>query len=816
METLVQDLRCAGRMLRTSPGFTVLAVLTLALGMGANTAIFSVANTVLLKPVHAPEPDRVVMFMNTSKQGSAPTAAEIEFNLWREQTSILQDVSGYHTGSLYLTGVDQPNKAEAMFVTEDYFRLFGLPITQGRSFTSDEERPNGAHIVVLSDAFWKSAFGRDPHIIGKVISFDGDAYEVIGITAAGVQTDAFEPPDVWVPFPIAADSDSQIHYFQAAGRLRPSVTLDMANAQLQLMTQQFRREYPNTVSARRGDSYSVHKMRDVLVRDVRLSVLALGAAVIFVLLIACANVANLLLVRAIGRTREISIRMAVGGTRGRIVRQLLTESVLLSTVAALFGLGLGLAGIHSLVALIPSKIPRIGVNGVNVGVDWRVLTFTALIALTTGLLFGLAPALRASRADLNRGLKEDVGSTGGGFRQNKVRSLLVISEMSLALLLLIGAGLFIRTLIALRSTAPGFDPHNLATTRTPLDPKFVQGSGIDQTARDILQHLSATPGVESAAFARMLPLDGDFNSLPIIVVGRPLSGASHGFGRWMVVSRSYFDVLKIPLLRGRFFTETDRLNAPGVAIINQTMARQLWPDGDPLNDSLFIGKGLGPRFEEPARQIVGIVGDVHDNALGLEPQPAVFVPGAQIPDARWAGVTVAWVVRTHGQSPLLNAAIQDELRRATGGLPVPPLRSMEEVMVKSTASERFNMLLMTIFGGAALLLAAIGIFGLMAYSVQQRTHEIGIRLALGARGSDVLKLLLGEAARMTLIGVAIGLGVAFGLMRLTKSMLFGVGFTDPVTFVGAAILLTAVALFACYIPTRRAMRVDPMVALKYE
>jgi putative ABC transport system permease protein len=816
METLIQDFRYAARMLRKNPGFTMLAVLTLALGIGANTAIFSVANAVLLKPVHAPEPGRVVMFMNTSKLGSGPTASEIEFNLWHRSASVLQDVSGYHTGSLYLTGVDQAHKAEAMFVTEDYFRLFGTPIAQGRSFTSEEERPNGAHVVVLSDAFWKSAFGHDPHIIGKVISFDSDAHEVIGITAAGVQTDAVESPDVWVPFPIAADSDSQIHYFQAAGRLRPGVTLDVANAQLQLMTQEFRRQYPNTVSARRGDSYSVQTMRDVLVRDVRLSVLALGGAVIFVLLIACANVANLLLVRAAGRTREMSIRMVVGGTRGRIIRQLLTESLLLSGIAALFGLGLGLAGIHFLIALIPATIPRIGVNGVNITLDWRVLSFVVLIALSTGLLFGLAPALQASRADLNRGLKESSASSGGGFRQNKVRSLLVTSEVSLALILLIGAGLFIRTLIALRSVAPGFDPHNLVTTRTPLDPKFLQGSGTDQTARDVLRSLSAIPGVESAAFARMLPLEGDINSLPIIVVGRPLSGPSHGSVRWMVVSPRYFDVLKIPLLRGRFFTEDDQVSAPGVAIINQTMARQLWSDGDPLNDRLFIAKGLGPRFEEPARQIVGIVGDVHDNGLGIEPQPAVFVPGAQIPDARWTGVTVAWVVRTRGQSPVLNAAIQNELRQATGGLLVPPLRSMKEVMMKSTASESFNMLLMTTFGGSALLLAAIGIFGLMAYSVQQRTHEIGIRLTLGAQRSDVMKLMLEQAARMTLVGVAIGLGLAFGLTRLVKSILFGVGVTDAVTFIGAAILLTAVALSACYIPALRATRVDPMVALRYE
>jgi putative ABC transport system permease protein len=815
-EDFMTDLLFASRMMRKSPGFTIGIVATLVLGIGTTIAIFSVANTVLLKPLHAPDPDRVVVFINSNKQGSGPMAAEIEFNLWREQTSVLQDVSGYRTGSLYLTGVDQPQKADAMFVTEDYFSLFGLPIAQGRSFTSEEEQPAAAHVVVLSDGFWKNALGQDPHIIGKVISFGGDSYEVIGITAAGIQTDALELPDVWVPFPIAANSDNQVHYFLAAGRLRSGVTLGMANAQLQLMTQEFGREYPNTVSAKRGDSYGVQKMRDVIVKDVRSSVLALAAAVSLVLLIACANVANLLLVRASGRMREMSIRMAVGGSRGRIIRQLLTESALLSVLASLLGLGLGLAGIHFLIALIPSKIPRLGVNAANVGVDWRVLLFTVSIALATALLFGLAPALQASRVDLINSLRESGGSTSGGFRQNKVRSLLVISEMSLALLLLIGAGLCIRTLIALRSVAPGFDPHNLVTTRTPLDPKFAKASGIDQTARDVLEHLTAMPGVESAAYTRLLPLEGNFNSLPVIVVGRPLEGASHGFGRWIVVSSSYFDVLRIPLLRGRFFTEADQLSAPGVAIINQAMARQLWPSTDPLNDRLFIGKGLGPRFEEPARQIVGIVADVHDDALGIEPQPAVFVPGAQIPDTRWAGVTVAWVVRTRGPSPLLNAAIQNQLRQATGGLLVPPLRTMDEVISRSTASESFNMLLMTIFGSSALLLAAIGIYALMSYSVRQSTRAIGVRLALGAGPTQVRNMIVLQGMRLAFIGAAIGIVAAIVLTQFISRVLFGVKARDPIVFSTVLLVLGAVALLSVWLPARRASRVNPVEALRYE
>jgi putative ABC transport system permease protein len=812
----MQDFRFGIRMLWRSPGFTVTAVATLALAIGMNTAIFSIVNAVLLKPVHAPEPDRVVMFIDTNKQGSGPLAAEIEFNLWREQQSVLREVSGYRTGSFFLTGINQPEKAEALFVTEDYFRLFDVPFTKGRSFTSEEERPDGPHVVILSSAFWQKAFGGDSHVIGKVISLSGDPYEVIGIVAADVQTETLAPPDIWVPFPMEPNSNSQMHYFQAVGRLNPGVTLKMANAQLQLMTQEFRSEYPNTVSARRGDTYSVQTMGDVLVQDTRLSLLVLVAAVSLVLLIACSNIANLLLVRATTRTREIAIRVTVGASRARIVRQLLVESGLLFMIAASFGLALGLASIRALLVLIPFSIPRVGVTGSNVGADWRVLFFTFAIALITGLLFGLVPALQSSRIDLNSSLKDGGDHGGSAFLGNKARSILIVSEVGLAAVLLIGAALFIRTLIVLRSVSPGFDLHNVLTTRTPIDPTIVKASGIDRAVRNAVQRLTATPGVESAAFASPLPLDGDFNSLPVIVVGRSLNGPSHGFGRRVVVSSGYFDVLRIPLLRGRLFTESDNLDAPAVAIINQEMARELWPDGDPLTDSLLIAKGLGPRFEEPARQIIGIVGDVHDDGLDIKPLPAVFIPGSQLPAARWVGLPVNWVVRTRAQSPSLRVSIQNGLDQVTGGLPAPPLRSMEEVIVRSTASQKFNMLLMTIFGGSALLLAAIGIYGLVSYSTFQRTREIGIRLALGADPIGVRNMVIVQGMRLTLIGIVIGMAGAFELTRFIASMLFGVRARDPWVFVTVPVLLSAVALFSVWLPAGRASRTDPVNALRYE
>jgi putative ABC transport system permease protein len=820
LESLLQDLRFSLRMLRKNPGFTAVFVITLSVGIGANTAIFSVVDAVLLRPLRAPAPSRVVIFTDTNQTGSGFLAADIEFNRWRKETSVLQEVSGYRSASYYLTGVDQPQKVEAMLVTGDYFRLFGLRVTEGRGFTKEDELGTGrlfenGHVVVLSNGFWRSAFGGDLHVMGKVISLSGNPYEIVGVMAPHVLAETSEQPDIWLPFPISPASSNQVHYFQAAGRLKDGVTLEMANAQLKLMTEQFRREYPNTVSAKRGDVYSVQSMRDAIVSNVRLSLLALVAAVGFVLLIACANAANLLLARAASRTREMAIRTALGATRGRIVRQLLTESLLLAIAAALLGLGIGLAGVHALLRMVPSTIPRIGANGLNVTMDWRVLTFAVLITLMTGLLFGLIPGLSASRTDPYTGLNRSGGRTGTGLMQTKARSLLAITEMSLALVLLIVAALFTRTLVALRSVDPGFDADNVVTTRTPLDPKLLKSSGVDRLAQNAFQSLDTLPGVDTAAFTTFLPLDGDFNSLPVSVVGRPVDKTAQAFGRQTFVSPGYFNVLKIPLLRGRVFTEDDDLAAPPVAIINETMARQLWADGDALGAQIIVGKGLGPRLEQPTRQVVGIVGDVRDNGLGLPLQPGVFIPGVQRAEDLWSGASVDWVIRTRAQSPSLNTAIQNVLRQATG-LPIPSPRPMKQVIAQSTGRQSFNMALMSIFGGAALLLAAMGIYGVMAYLVVERTREIGIRMALGAQRREVLKMVLGSGTKLALIGIGIGIVVGVGLAHFLSSMLFGIPPTDPVTFTLVPLGLLLVAIMASYIPARRAMRVDPMVALRYE
>ncbi|HEV2419217.1 MAG TPA: ABC transporter permease [Terriglobia bacterium] len=816
LETLWQDIRYGLRQLRRNPGFTAVAVITLALGIGANTAIFSVVDAVLLKPLRAPDPDRVVIFMNTSRQGSGPYAADIEFNLWRKQTSVLEDVSGFASVSYYLTDVSQPQKVNAMWVTGDYFSLFGLRIARGRGFTPEEELGTGrlfenGHVAVLSNGFWKSVFGGDRRILGKTISLSGNLYEIVGIMAPHVETESAQRPDVWLPFPMSPNSKNQVHYFGATGRLKPGVTLAMANAQLKLMTQAFRREYPNTVSAKQGDTYSVQRMRDEIVQNVRFSLLALMAAVSLVLFIACANAANLLLARAASRTREMAIRTALGAGRGRIIRQLLTESILLSIAGALLGLGVGFVGVRALLSLGPSTIPRIGSDGSNVTMDWRVLSFTIFLALITGVIFGLIPGLSICRTSPDAALSESTNRAGTGVLQAKARSSLVVIEVSLAFVLLVTTALFIRTLVALRSIDPGFDAHNVVTTRTPLDPKLLKTSKVDRAVQNAIERLDDLPGVETVGLTTLLPLSGEFNRLPVAANAE----APRGFGSEVFASPAYFAALKIPLFRGRFFTQSDRLVSAPVAIVNQTMARQLWRNGDAMGEQIIVGKGLGARLEQPSRQIVGIVGDVRENGLNLAPQPTVFIPSAQRPGIRWAGASVSWVIRTRTQSASLNTEIQNTLRQATG-LPVPPLQSMEDVIAHSTQRQSFNMLLMSIFGASALVLAMVGLYGVMSYLVIQRTHEIGIRMALGAQNGDVLGMVIRNGIKLAFIGVGIGIAAAFGLTRFLASLLYGVKPTDPPTFIAVALILLGVALLACYIPARRAAKVDPIVALRHE
>ena len=818
MGNLINDLKHSLRMFVKNPSFTLAAIAAVALGIGANTAIFTVVNTVLLKPLTYPDPDRIVQFQLMSPDGSAPIASVTKFHNWQQQTSVFQDVAAYDFAGpgFNLTGA-VPEQVHGLHVTQDYFRLFGAPVMLGRTFTPQEDSPNGGKVIVLSYGLWQRKFGGNSQIVGSAISLGNEPYTVVGVLGKDFDTDPVA--DLWIPFQFDPNSEDQAHYFQAAGRLKPGVTLAQANAQMKVAADQFRRRYPNEYGPQ--ESFAVQPLRDAIVSDVRKSLLVLVGAVSFVLLIACANVANLLLVRATGRRREFAIRAAMGAGRRRIIRQLLTESVLLSLVGGVLGLVVGFVGVRALLAVSPGGIPRIGEDGAAVGIDWRVLAFTLGVSVLTGILFGLFPALSVARPDLNSTLKESSNRSGTGFRQGKARSLLVISEVSLALILLIGAALLIRTFIALRGVNPGFNPHNVLTMDMSLTgDRFTKTAGLAQVVRDGRERLNAIPGVEASASACCLPLEGGFG-LPFTVVGRPLGKQQNtGGAGWLNLSPGYFDVYKIPILRGRDFTDRDVGGAPGVVIINQAMAKKFWPKEDPLGQQIIIGKGVGPEFDEPARQIIGIVGDIHDGGLNRDPRPVMIVPQAQVPD----GVTalnarigpIVWLVRTHIDPHQVISAVTEQLRQASGGFPVARVRTMDEVVVRSTARQDFNMLLLTIFGASALVLAAIGIYGLMAYSVQQRTQEMGIRMALGADRGRIRNLVVWHGMSLALIGVVIGIAAAFGLTRLISSFLFGVKAYDPMVFVTVPVILSAVALAAVWFPATRASKLDPMHALRVE
>jgi putative ABC transport system permease protein len=815
METFLTNLRQCLRTLAKSPGFTLVAVLTLALGIGANTAIFSVVNAVILQPLSYPNPDRLVELVWTTADGIADVASIPKFNAWRQQTQVFDSVAAYDFAGpgINLTGGDRPEQLKGIHVSADYFRVFGAPMAIGRTFTAEEDRPGGPAVVVISNALWRSRFGRDPGLVNRTIDLGGEPYVVIGVLGPSFLSDP--KSDVWLPLKPDPNSIDQGHYLRATARLKPGVTMEQAKVAMQLAAVQFKQKFPKALSGPK-DSFSVVRLKDGVIGDVRSGLLLMFGAVGLVLLIACVNVANLLLARATIRRREMAIRSAMGASRSRLAWQVLTESVLLSLAGATLGIGFGYLGVRALLAMNPGDIPRIGENGEAISLDWRVLLFTLVVAVLTGILFGLIPALTASRSDITSTLRESGARAGGGMRHNKTRSILVVTEMALALILLIGAVLLIRTFGALRGVNPGFDAHNVLTMEMSLaGAHFEKAAAVDQLERDGRQKLESLPGVVSAGLTCCLPLEGGF-SLPFAIEGQPPKDTE---AEWLSISPHYFDVFRIPVNSGRPFNERDNGAGSRVVIVNEEFAKKFFGKGDGLGSQVTIGKGVGPEFDEPPREIVGIVGDVRQG-LDQPPNPVMYVPIAQVNDGVVAlnnriGA-IQWTVRTKLQPFSLSADIQRELREASGGLPVAHIRSMQQVVSESTARNDFNMTLLTIFAGVALLLAAIGIYGLMAYSVQQRTQEIGVRMALGANPSQVRRMVVLQGMQLNLIGVILGIVASLALTRLMESMLFGVKPWDPVTIVVVVLLLSFVTLLAAYLPARRASRVDPIVALRYE
>jgi predicted permease len=794
-------------------------VLTLALGIGANAAIFSIVDAVLLKAIPLPGSDRLVIFTTHNPNGSTQNASPSKFQHWQRQTQVVEAVTAFRDNVVNHSGSGTPQQLRVGEVTPNYFDLFGAPVTRGRTFSQAEASPGADRVVVISHRLWVTRFAADPAVVGTTMTLNGEPHSVIGIIAADFHMEEFgTSADAWVPFQLKPNSDDHGHYFSAGARLRSGVSLAQANAQLDLSAEEFRRRFPRWLAA--DATFRLVSLKETLIGDVRKPLVVLQAAVTFLFLIACANVASLLMVRAISRRREIAVRLAMGAGRGRIIRHLLAEGLLLGTAGGLLGLVVGLWGIRALLAVDTAGLPRVTSDGAGVILDWRLMGFTALLSLGTAIVFSLIPVIQRSRGSLADTLRVS-GRAGAGIQQRRAQGVLVVVQIALAMILTVGAGLFIRTLYALNAIDPGFNSANVLTMRMSLaGPEFAATADVSRFVENARARLSGIAGVEHVTAGCCLPLAGAY-TLPFIIARRPLANEGfHGATDWFGVAPDYLNVFRITVTRGRPLTERDTAQAPAVALINEAMARRFWPNGDPLQERLLIGKGVLPQFDaEPNRQIVGIVADIRDEALRTDPVPTVYVPLAQVTDAFNAlsvqTTPLVWAFRTRTQPHAVSTGLQQSLQEITG-LPVAEVRTMTDIVSRSIARERFNMVLMTTFALCALALAAIGLYGLTAYAVQQRTGEIAIRMALGAVGRDVSTMIVRQGMRLAIAGVVLGAVGAYALTSAVGGLLFGVEPRDPALFAGLAVLLATITLLATWLPARRASRVDPLVALRYE
>ena len=810
MNTLWQDLRYGLRMLLKSPGFTVIAALALALGIGANTAIFSVVNAMLLRPLPYPEPNRLVVLWETNPNLASAflrthnEASPANFLDWKQQQTVFEDVAAYRWLNYNLTGTDTPEQLQGNPVTTNMFDVLRVRPLIGRNFRPDESDPKSDRVAMLSYGLWQRRFGGDPAVIGKAITLNGNQHIVVG-----VMPQDFEFPgafcELWTPLRFATDTPParQAHFLYTRARLKPGVTLQQAQAEMDTIAARLRQQYPDT-NADRG--IRLQPLHEATVEEMQTGLFVLLGAVGFVLLIACANVANLMLARATARHKEIAIRTALGAGRWRIVRQLLTESVLLSILGGVGGILLALWGIDLLLAAVPGEF-RLFVHGWNhIGLDAPVLLFTLTVSILTGVVFGLVPALQASKADLNEALKEG-GRSSVGHTRRRFRSALVVAETALALVLLVGAGLMIKSFMRLVEVRPGFDPQNVMTMQLSLPPaRYKDNAQVVNFYEQLNARVAAQPGVEAAGFVNYLPMAGAGGTTTFIIDGRP--PAKQGVypeANIRIVSPDYFRTLRIPLRAGRVFTARDTASAPLVAIINETGARLYFPGEDPIGKVIRNPDGTQPT------EIVGVVGDIKHFGLDDEPEGYLYAPHAQAPNN-----DMALVVRATGDPTASAALVRREVLALDKDQPVFDVKTMATRIAERTTPSRLGSFLFGLFAAVALTLAAVGIYGVMAYSVTQRTHEIGVRMALGAQTRDVLRLVVGQGMLLVGIGLVLGLGASFVLMRWLASKLFQVSATDPTTFVGVSLLLAVIALVACLVPARRATKVDPMVALRYE
>jgi predicted permease len=794
-------------MLLKKPGFTLVAVLTLGLGIGANTAIFTIVNAVLLRPLAYPESERLVEIGRAFDGEGAGALNEPKFVFLRENARSFEAITGAQGGSdLYLFDGSDAEYVGQLQVTADFFRTLGVSPAIGRGFTAEEDSPAGERVAILGDGLWRRRFGADAAILGGKISLNGAAYTVVGIMPPGFEY--YGPPDVILPMRVNPASHNEGYNWTVIGRLKRGITPGQARSEALTLLDKF-----GAMSKSEYEKGKVeHRLmiwRSSMMADIQMLLWILFGAVGCVLLIACANVANLQLTRAAGRRKEVAVRMALGAGGWRVVRQLLTEGVMLALLGGGAGLLLAVWGLDAMMALLPKDmIPRVK----EINIDWRVLLFALGASILTGVISGLAPALQTLRVDVIRNLKEGAGKTGADAMRGRLRNTLVVVEVALALTLTVGAGLLLRTFANLRGVDKGFDERNVLTFYIrSRGEEYDTVAKMNDFYRRALERLRSLPGVEAAATTNILPLNEQFN-MPYMLAGQSKPSAS---AQYRLISPDYFNVMKMSLRRGRQFNDGDGIGAEPVIIINEALARRHFANVEPLGQEVYVC--CDERGDLAMRRVVGVVNDTKQRSLSTPAPATVFMPVGQANEGmKGQAQSPYYALRATGDPSALSAAIQSEMRQLDPAAPVMGLRSMVELAQRSVAPQRFNMSLLGLFAALGLLLAAVGIYGVMAYGVAQRTHEIGLRMALGAKGGDVMKMVVSRGMTLATIGVAIGLIASYALTRLMKSLLFGVSATDPMTFTVIALSLGLVALLACWIPARRAAKVDPMIALRCE
>jgi putative ABC transport system permease protein len=802
MESLWQDMRYGIRMLLKKPGFTAVAVVALALGIGANTAIFSVVNAVLLRPLPFEEPDRLVMVWGTTPRIPKETASLPDFVDWRDQNQVFEGLTAIQFTNVNLTGGEDPERLIGARVTADFLQVLRVRPALGRGFLAEEDQPGGPKVAVITHALWQRRFGGDPGVLNQTVELNNEAHAVVGVLPAEFRMPSLSPS---VLMPLArnpAEAGRRADFLTVLGRLKPGVTIEAAETEMKTIMSRLEQQYPESNS---GWTVYLVPLHEEIVGKLRPALLVLLGAVGCVLLIACANVANLMLARAASRQKEIAIRAALGAGRGRLLRQMLLEGLPLSLLGGALGLLLAVWGTDLLIGLSPPGIPRLQETSVDAG----VLGFTAALALVTGTLFGLAPGFLISKTNPNEALKEGGRESSGGGK-HRLRGALVAAQMGLALVLLVGMGLMLRSFYRLQQVDPGFNPEGLLTARVALPPaRYSDDHQVIGFYRQLAERASTLPGVQAATLANVLPVDGGGPFLSFEEQGAPEAPPEETpDANIRAVGPDYFRTMGIPLLRGRLLAAQDTEQAPRAIVINETMARRYWPDADPIGRRIaFDGADGDPAW----REIVGIVADVKSEGLDSEEVPSVYAPHAQRP-----GLSMAVVLRTSGDPKALAPALRSEVQALDRNLPVYYVTTMDEIMASSVSAQRFGMFLLALFAGVALVLAAVGIYGVMSYSVAQRTHEIGVRMALGAGNAHVVWMVVREGMVLAGLGLVAGVLVAAVAGRFLTSMLFEVSPADPFAFAGAAALLAVAAFAACYVPARRATRVDPMVALRTE